>query len=82
MATIKQYIVNMRTAQRAIGTLLGVDVGRIDKQSRVVLLAGDAISAVICKTLVDNGVITDAQLAATLDAAMADVYDDEPNEPG
>ena len=81
MATIKQYIQNMRAAQKAIATSMGCDITAADKQTRVAVLAGDAIAAVICKTLVDNGIITDAALTAVLNAALADLYDDEPTEP-
>ena len=80
MATIKQYITNMRAAQKAIARSMGSDVTAADKQTRVAVLAGDAMVAVVCKTLVDNGVITDGQLTAVMNAALADLYDDEPSE--
>jgi sugar (pentulose or hexulose) kinase len=81
MTTVQAYIANMRAAQKAIAAKMGCDIFGADKQTRVAVLAGDAIAAVLAKTLVDNGIITNAALTAVMDAALADLYDDEPIEP-
>ncbi len=81
MATVKQYVTQIWDRQRVIGRKLGSDVGRVDKQTRVLVLSIDVIIAVIVKVLVDKGVVTDAELLAALDAARDDIYADEPTEP-
>lgn len=81
MATVKQYVQQLRDAQRVIARKFGVDVYLTDKQTRAIVLSGLCLLAVVIKTLVDKGVITDADLKATLDAAKADLYPDEPVEP-
>jgi hypothetical protein len=80
MATVKQYIAALRQRQDVIAVKYGCDIARADKQTRVVNLSILALLAVIVKALVDKGVITDAELTATLNAARDDVYDDEPVE--
>jgi hypothetical protein len=84
MATVKQYITQMRQAQNAIAMKMGVDLSRADKQTRVAILACDAMLAVVLRYLIIGkpGLsLSDAELQAALDAAVADLYDDEPNEP-
>lgn len=81
MATVKQYVQQVRDAQRAIARKFGCDVYATDKQTRVAILSVLCLLAVLIKTLVDKGLITDAELKATLDAAAADAYPDEPTEP-
>lgn len=78
MATIPQYIDHMRSRQAAIANQMGSDLTAMDKQHRVMNLSLMAFMAVIMKTLVDAGVITDAQLLATLNAARDGTYPDEP----
>ena len=79
MATVKQYVVAMRTAQKQVGIKLGS--GLSDKRSQVLVTSVLAILGVLVKLLVDKGVVTDAELQTALDAAMADTYPDEPDQP-
>jgi len=81
MATVKAYVVQLRAAQRQIGTKLGTDVTRIDKQSRVINGSLLALLAVVIKVLVDNGAMTDVQLQTAYQQAMDDTWPDEPIEP-
>lgn len=81
MATVKQYIQALRDRQIVIARKFGTDVTRIDMQARVLNLALLALLAVLIKTLVDKGLITDAELTATLNAARDDGYDRESGEP-
>lgn len=80
MATIKQYVVNLLERQRAIASKMGSDVGKADKESRVLNLALLVLLAAVIKTLTDKGVITDAELLATLNSARDDAYPDEPSD--
>ena len=81
MATVRQYMGQMRAAERTIGRKMGVDLASTSKELRVAMLAVTAMIAVLMRALFVAGVITDAQLQAALDAAAADLYDDEPLEP-
>jgi hypothetical protein len=71
----------MRQVQRRVGVKMGCDVDRAPQPVRVALATVLCLIAVLVKTLVDAGVITDAQLQATLTAARDDFYDPEPAEP-
>jgi hypothetical protein len=81
VATLTAYVQALRDRQTVIARKLGSDVSRSDKQTRVVNLSVLTLLATVIKTLVDKGVITDAELLATLDAARDDAYTDEPVEP-
>lgn len=81
MATIRQYQQAMRNAALPIGLQMGVDLRRADQTTRVILRVVTLLLAVICKALNDNGAVTDAQLTAALDAAVADAYPSEGPEP-
>lgn len=81
MATVKQYIAALQDRQIVIARKFGVDVTRSDMQARVLNLALLCLLAVLIKALVDKGVITDAELTATLNAARDDAYPREPAEP-
>lgn len=80
MATVKSYITNMLAVQQKIAIKLDADVSQLSKEFRVLNLSILAVIAVVVKTLTDNGVITDAQLQATLTAARDDTYWREPDE--
>lgn len=82
MASVSTYVTRMRAAQRTIGRKVGCDVGTLEKQFRILNVAILYVIAIVVKTLTDQGVITDAQLNATLDAAAAADYDEEPPLPG
>lgn len=81
MTTIPQYVKRMRDAQWDIARKLGVDMSHANKEMRVLMLSNLVITAVITKTVVDQGLITDAQLKATLDNLRQAAYTDEPPEP-
>lgn len=81
MGTVPGYVTAMRDAGVAIGRKRGVDFAQADKQTRVLALTLITLLAVVVRALFVAGAVTDAQLRAALDAAMADLYDDEPIEP-
>lgn len=78
MTTIRAYIAEMQQRQYQIGLALGCDLSKTDKTTRIVNMATLAMIATVMKTLVDQGVITDAQLLATLNAALAENFPDLP----
>jgi len=81
MATVKTYIQALLDRQTIIAKKFGADLTGADKQTRVLNLALLVLIAVLIKTLVDKGLITDAELNATLNAARDDAYPDEPLKP-
>lgn len=80
MATIKNYVLNLFDAQQWIARQMGVDIRRIGTEARVTILAQDLTTAVILKTLVDKGVVTDAELVATMTTVRNAVYQRQPIE--
>lgn len=78
MTSVRTYIAQMEERQYQIGLALGCDLSHADKQTRVLNKALLAMIAITMKTLVDQGVITDAQLVATLNAALAENFPDLP----
>jgi hypothetical protein len=81
MATVAAYVTQMLTRERVIAKKLGCDIRQADKPTRVLNLAMLVMLAVVVKTLVDKGVVTDADLLATMDTARDDAYNDQPTEP-
>jgi hypothetical protein len=81
VATVKQYVQQLAQRQAVIAGKLGSAIDRADKPTRVQNLALLSLLAVVIKTLVDQGVITDAQLIATLNSARDDPQDDVPVDP-
>ena len=81
MATVKTYVANMLDVEQRIARKLDSDISQLPKDLRVLNLAILLVVAVVVKTLTDQGVITDAQLQATLAAARDDSYPPEPAEP-
>lgn len=81
MATVKQYIQALQDRQTIIAKKFGADITGADKQTRVMNLALLALIAVLVKTLVDKGLITDADLTGTLNLARDDNYQNEPLDP-
>lgn len=83
MATVaaKTVFTQLRSALLAIGTRMGCDLSTATKPQRVALFACLALLSVVVKALVDNGVLTTAQLFAARDAALAELWDDEPINP-
>ena len=82
MPTVKQYVTALSNRQQVIATKYGADITRTSKANRAAIKSLLVLLAIVIKTLVDKGVVTDAELNATLDAARDDAYDDEPVEPG
>jgi hypothetical protein len=80
MASVKTYLNTMLAVEQKIAIKLDSDISQLSKEFRVLNLAILAVIAVIVKTLTDAGVITDAQLQATLAAARDDTYWREPDE--
>jgi predicted XRE-type DNA-binding protein len=81
MTAISQYVTQMQTRQQIIATKLGCDISRSSKPSRVMNLALLVLIAALIKTLVDKGVMTDAEILATLNTARDASYNDEPITP-
>jgi len=81
VATLPVYMAKLKDLCMAVGWKMGYDLTREPKSVRVGLFSTQAGLAVLIKTLTDAGVITDAQLQATLDAATGGNYPDEPNLP-
>lgn len=65
MATLVQYLQQLRAMHRATARKLGMDLQAQDVGDRILTASAGAVIAVIVKTLVDKGVITDDDLAAT-----------------
>lgn len=82
MATLPQYVQQLWERQGRIARALGSDIAGADKQSRVVNRSMLVLLAAVVKTLTDKGVVTDAELLATLNVARDAAYDDEPMNPG
>lgn len=81
MATTRGYWNALRSTRNAIALRMGVDASGVPKDIRALANANLATVAVVIKALTDKGVITDADLTAARDAAIADIWDDEPNLP-
>jgi hypothetical protein len=81
MATVKAYATQLTQRARVVARMFGADPERSSKELRVLLRTVQIELAVVVKLLVDKGVVTDAELIAAFDAAAADLYPDEPNEP-
>jgi hypothetical protein len=81
VATVAQYVTQMRNRQDIIARKLGSDIAGADKGTRVVNLAILILLAVVIKVLVDKNLITDAELLAALNQARDDTWPEEPLEP-
>lgn len=64
----------MNTRLNAIGLKLGTDLSQVDAQSKAIITGLLAMVAVLVKQGVTNNTWTDAQLGATLDAAIAEAF--------
>lgn len=80
MATISVYVQKLWDAQQWIARQMGVDIRVISAEARVVVLSTDLTTAVILKTLVDKGVVTDAELTTTMNAVRNAIYVRQPSE--
>ena len=81
MATTRQYWNALKSTRDQIAVLMGVDVAGMPKTARALANANLATVGIVVKALTDKGVISDADLTAARNAAIADVWDDEPNLP-
>jgi len=80
MATIPVYVQKLFDAQQWIARQMGVDIRVISAEARVIVLSQDLTTAVILKTLVDKGVVTDAELTTTMNAVRNAIYQRQPPE--
>lgn len=71
MTSVVQYVKIMRDTMWDVSLRFGVDMAYEDKSLRAGLLGVLAVQAVLIKSLVDKGVITDAELLAALNAVRA-----------
>lgn len=81
MAAIKVYLDSIRQRELVIARKLGADLTGLESQLRVLNLSLLAVISVLAKTLIENGVITTAQLNAVLDSARDDTWWTEPDNP-
>ncbi len=84
MATaVRTYFSTLRTLANALGLAMGSDITTLPKDVRVGDAAcGAAPAAVLCRVLVDKGLITNTDLQAGVAAAQAEItagtWPDEP----
>lgn len=83
MTTVRQYVSSLRSVARTVGRSLGLDVGFLNREDRVQLNLITAMNCVLIKLLVDQGVLTDAQVTAAYTAFLNDpnAYPDIPPVP-
>jgi hypothetical protein len=80
MATVRQYVTQIRAAQDGVAGRLGSSVN--DKRLRIVLTMAAIPAGVVMKLLVDKGLITNAELTTTFNDAVADAWPEEPDPTG
>lgn len=78
MATTVTYYRQLKNARDTIAAALGVDVRSVQTETRAMSNAVLACLAILIKALTDNGVLTDAQLQAAVQTALAEAWDPEP----
>lgn len=71
MTSVPQYVKIMRDTMWDIAERFGVDMAQEPKALRAGLLSVLAVQSILIKTLVDKGVITDAELLAAVNAVRA-----------
>jgi hypothetical protein len=81
MTTVRQYWNSLVATRNTVALRLGVSVPDTQKTARALANADLALVAVVCKAIVDKGLLTDADLQAARDAAIADTWNDEPDLP-
>lgn len=62
MANVPDYVVYIMNHERVFGQILGVDIMGTDRQSYDINLINATLFAWMAKTLIDKGVITEADL--------------------
>jgi hypothetical protein len=78
VTTIGQYGGVLRPAVEKFSASLGVDLAMESQSIRVAVVSVLFIVSILIKLLVDSGVITDSELLAELDTALAGRYPPEP----
>ena len=78
VTTLQQYAEAIWERQKVIAKKSGVELGMTPKELRVLNKSLVVVISTVIKTLVDKGVMTDAELLATLNAARDETYVDEP----
>lgn len=73
---------SLRSATDSIAMEMGTDPASLPKAQRCVLYGLLAVIAIVVKALIDNGVLTIAQLQAAAAAATQEVWDDQPVNTG
>lgn len=81
MATVRQYWNALRATRNTLALRLGIDLTASSKELRATSGSDLAAVAIVIKALTDKGVISDAELQAAQQAALADAWDDEPQLP-
>jgi|SRR5689334_13484705 len=74
MATVKQYALQLWSAHKTVCQKLGSDItwGSVDERVRV--LGTDVMLGTLIKVLVDQGVVTNAQLTAAYNAVTSATF--------
>jgi len=75
---VMTYAATLRTLANQLGLALGCDITQLPKDVRVSDFAGLAAVAIVCRAIVDKGLLTNADLQAAVTAAQAETW---PNEP-
>lgn len=75
---VRTYFGILRTLANQLGLALGSDITTLPKDVRVGDAAGLAAVSVLCRALVDKGLITNADLQTAVTAAQAETWPDEP----
>jgi hypothetical protein len=81
LTAIGQYVAALRIRQRQVALAHGLYLQGTQFEIRMALAVMNATVAVVVKLLVDKGVVTDAEVTAAFDAAMAAPLGNEPTQP-
>lgn len=81
MATVRSYVLTMQQRENVIAHNVGSDIWTADMRIRALNIALLAMIGTLVKVLIDKGVVTGAELIAVLDAAIAETWPAEPDNP-
>ena len=76
--TVVQYVDAMRERQERLAMLLGSDIRGMDQSLKTILTCSNAMTAICFLAFTSLGLVTDEQLAAAFDDAMAQAFPPEP----
>lgn len=79
MATARQYWNGLKTVRDAVALRLGVDIPGSNVGIRAASGGDLAALAVVLKVLTDKGLVSDAEWQAAQAAALAEIWDREPD---